>query len=57
MAMCLTVISKVPVWADSVTMTIERFTLGGGFLMEPTVVDFTPGENYSDILLRELKKR
>ncbi len=57
MAMCLTLIAKVPVWADCVTMTIERFTLGGGFLMEPTVVEFQPGEDYSDILLRVFKEK
>lgn len=57
MTMCLTVIAKVPVWADCVTMTIERFTLGGGFLMEPTVVEFQPGEDYSDILLRVFQEK
>lgn len=57
MAMCLTVIGKVPVWADSISMTIERFTLGGGFLMEPTLVEFTPGEDYSAILLRTLEEK
>ncbi len=53
----LVFVGKVEVSADTLTMTIERFTTGGGFIMEPTVVEFTPGESYADVLQRVLTQK
>ena len=36
----------------TVTMTVEKFTLGQGYYLEPTLVPFYEGENGADLLLR-----
>lgn len=41
----------------TITMTVERFVLGGDFIIEPTVVEFTPNETtYADILEKVLRE-
>ncbi len=55
--LCLTAVAKVSVWADTLTMTVESFTLGGGFVVEPVKVGFIPGETYADVLQRVLKAK
>lgn len=40
----------------TLTVTIERFVLGGSYIVEPTIVEFTPGETYADILEKVLTK-
>ena len=37
---------------DSVIVDIEKFTLGQGFIMEPTVVKWEEGDTVADVLLR-----
>ena len=43
------------VQADTITLSVERFSLGGGFIHEPEPVNFVPGENYATIIPRALK--
>ena len=50
----LVLTGRVEVSADTMTMTLERFVVGGDFIMEPTIVTFTPGETYADVLQRVL---
>lgn len=47
--------TRMPVQADTITLDMERFTLGGGFIHEPETVKFTPGETYAVIINRALK--
>ena len=47
-------VGRAQVSAATMTMTIERFSIGGRFIMEPTVVEFTPGETYAKLLTRVL---
>ena len=47
-------VGRVQASAATMTMTIERFSIGGRFIMEPTVVEFTPGETYAKLLTRVL---
>ncbi|MEG0664017.1 MAG: hypothetical protein RR483_02835, partial [Clostridia bacterium] len=42
--------SKNP--AGYITMTVEKFTIGQGYHLEPTNVPFYDGEFYSDVLIR-----
>lgn len=60
-AVCLTaslaIFCRAEASADTLTMTLERSTLGGDLVIEPTVVGFTPGENYAQVFTRELSKR
>ncbi|THF79509.1 S-layer homology domain-containing protein [Cohnella fermenti] len=37
-----------------VTMTVEKFTIGQGYYLEPTVVPFYAGDNGADLVLRAL---
>ena len=53
----LVLTGKVEASADTMTMTLERFVVGGGFIIEPTVVEFTPGETYADVLQRVLHQK
>ncbi len=41
----------------TVTATVERFVLGGDYIVEPTIVEFTEGETYADILERILNEK
>lgn len=41
---------------STVTATIERFVLGGDYIVAPTVVEFTPGETYETIFKRIAKR-
>ena len=40
--------------ADTVTMTVERSSIGGDLIMSPREVTFTPGETYADLVRRAL---
>ena len=40
----------------TVTATIERFVLGGDYIVAPTIVEFTPGETYETIFKRIAKQ-
>lgn len=53
----LVLVGKVQASAATLTMTIERFSTGGGFIEEPMVVEFTPGETYADVMQRVLKQK
>lgn len=53
----LVLTGKVEALADTMTMTLERFVVGGDFIIEPTVVEFTPGETYADVLQRVLHQK
>lgn len=51
---------KMPVFAadsNTLTVTVERFALGGDFIVEPTIVEFKKGDSYADILEKVLKER
>lgn len=56
-ALAVTMAYKTEASADTLTMTVERFSIGGGFLVEPTVAEFTPGETYGDVLKRVLDSK
>ncbi len=53
----LALVGRVQASADTLTMTLERFSTGGGFIEEPTVVEFQQGETYEDVLTRVLKQK
>ncbi len=38
------------------TATVERFVLGGDYIVKPTIVEFTPGETYEKIFKRIAKQ-
>lgn len=53
---------KMPVMAaeeetKTITMTLERFSMGGDFIVEPTVVEFKQGESYAEVLTRVLNEK
>ena len=48
-------IGKQPVLADTLSLSVERFSLGGSFIVEPTQVEFQKGETYDVIIQRVLK--
>lgn len=41
----------------TITMTLERFALGGDFIIEPMALEVSPKDSYAGILLRVLKER
>lgn len=45
---------QVQASADTVTMTVERSSIGGDLIMSPREVSFTPGETYADLVQRVL---
>lgn len=45
---------QAEVEAGTATVTVERFVLGKGFIVEPTVVEFSDGETYADLLQKVL---
>lgn len=53
-------IGLIPVYAETpkgqIIMSIEKSTLGQGYLMEPQYVDFYEGDNMADVTLRQLRK-
>ena len=60
LTMALFLAIKMPVFAadsNTVTVTVERFALGGNFIVEPTIVEFNKGDSYADILEKVLKER
>jgi uncharacterized protein YjdB len=50
-----------PVWADSengiVTVTVERFSIGKGYVVEPSMISIKEGENYASLLKRFLNSQ
>lgn len=44
------------VLADTISLSVERFVLGGGFVVEPQQVEFTEGEMYSTVIPRALEQ-
>ena len=44
------------VLAGTISLSVERFVLGGGFIVEPQQVEFTEGEMYSAIIPRALEQ-
>lgn len=49
-------IGKQPVFADTLSISVERFSLGGSFIVEPTQVEFRKGETYETIIKRVLQE-
>lgn len=41
---------------DSVVVSVEKFTLGQGYIVEPTVVELEEGDTAADVLLRLLEE-
>lgn len=50
-------IGKQPVLADTLSLSVERFSLGGSFIVEPTEVEFKSGETYETIIKRVLQQK
>lgn len=50
-------IGKQPVFADTLSLSVERFSLGGSFIVEPTEVEFKAGETYETIIKRVLQQK
>lgn len=46
---------QATVHADSITLSVERFTIGGGFLIEPTTVEIGENEKYSEVIPRAIE--
>ncbi len=50
-----------PAWADAengiVTVTVERFSIGKGYVIEPNMVSIREGENYVSLLKRFLSSQ
>ncbi len=50
-----------PVWADSengiVTVSVERFSIGKGYVVEPSMISIKKGENYGSLLKRFLSSK
>lgn len=42
--------------AGDITVSVEKFTIGQGYLVDPTITPFYKGEHFSDVLLRVLKE-
>lgn len=42
--------------ADTLTLTVEKNTIGQGIILEPTRVEFTKGETCADVVLRGMKE-
>ena len=49
-------LGKQPVFADTLSLSVERFSLGGSFIVEPTEVEFKSGETYETIIKRVLQQ-
>lgn len=52
LAVGLLAASEKDVLADTMTLTIEKTTIGQGMILEPTQVEFTKGESCADIFMR-----
>lgn len=50
-------LGKQPVFADTLSLSVERFSLGGSFIVEPTEVEFKTGETYETIIKRVLQQK
>lgn len=53
----LTMAVKAQAFAGTLSLSVERCCLGGGFIVEPIEVEFTSGESYADVLERVLKDK
>lgn len=46
-----------PQTKNTITLSIDKFTINKGYVLPPTEVEFTPGESVWDVLQREMDKR
>ena len=56
MAVGIFALGQTDVLADTLTLTVEKNTIGQGMILEPTQVEFTKGETCADGLLRGLSE-
>lgn len=42
--------------AGNIIVSVEKFTIGQGYLIDPTITPFYKGEHFSDVLLRVLRE-
>lgn len=56
MAVGIFALGQTDVLADTLTLTVEKNTIGQGMILEPTQVEFTKGETCADVLLRGLSE-
>lgn len=56
MAVGIFTFGQTDVLADTLTLTVEKNTIGQGMILEPTQVEFTKGETCADVLLRGLSE-
>lgn len=56
MAVGIFAFGQTDVLADTLTLTVEKNTIGQGMILEPTQVEFTKGETCADVLLRGLSE-
>lgn len=43
---------QVSAYADTLTLCIEKSTIGQGMILDPVQVEFTSGETTADVLIR-----
>ena len=56
MAVGIFALGQTDVLADTLTLTVEKNTIGQGMILEPTQVEFSKGETCADVLLRGLSE-
>ena len=56
MAAGIFALGQTDVLADTLTLTVEKNTIGQGMILEPTQVEFSKGETCADVLLRGLSE-
>lgn len=56
MAVGIFALGQTDVLADTLTLTVEKNTIGQGMILDPVQVDFTKGETCADVLLRGLRE-
>ena len=45
-------LGQTDVLADTLTLTVEKNTIGQGMILDPVQVEFTQGESCADVVLR-----
>ena len=56
MAVGIFALGQTDVLADTVTLTVEKNTIGQGMILDPVQVEFAKGETCADVLLRGLSE-
>ena len=56
MAVGIFALGQTDVLADTLTLTVEKNTIGQGMILDPVQVEFAKGETCADVLLRGLSE-